>query len=87
MSTHQTELFSTIPQTDLFDLFGKLTDTLGYCINRVCGCWHLNMTRPITHGRETYRSCVRCGMHRSFDPDTWKSCGRFYSANVERRGS
>jgi hypothetical protein len=85
MSTHQIEFLSSIPQSDLFDLRKTYVNSLKYSVSRVFGCWHLQMSRPITHGRESYRCCLRCGMRRSFDPQTWKASGRFYSPSIDRR--
>lgn len=42
------------------------------------GCWHRRMSWPITRDRQTYRSCLTCGMCRDFDPKTWKTFGSFY---------
>ena len=85
MSTQHTEIFSAIPQTTPFDFTRKAGDAVGYLAGRVFGCWHMNLSRPITHGRETYRACLRCGMRRSFDPVKWQSRGRFYPVAVEGR--
>ncbi len=85
MSIQQTEILSSIPQHDLFELGKKHADILTYAVSRVFSCWHLRLSRPITRSRETYRACLRCGMHRSFDLTDWKSRGRFYSAPVEWR--
>ena len=45
---------------------------------RVFGCWHLDMSWPLTAGDETYRACLHCGAHRRFDPDTWLTRGPYY---------
>jgi len=87
MSTQQIEIevLSSIPQSDLLAIKKTSFNTLRYGVTRVFSCWHLRMSRPITHGRESYRSCLRCGMRRPFDLQTWKATGRFYSPAVERR--
>ena len=87
MSTQQIEfeVLSSIPQSDLFPLNKAHFTTLKYSVNRIFSCWHLSLSRPFTHGRESYRSCLRCGTRRPFDPQTWKAIGRFYSPAVERR--
>ena len=87
MSIQQTEILASIPQHELFELQQKHADIVTYAFNRVFSCWHLRLSRPFTHGRETYRSCLRCGMRRSFDLEAWKSKGRFYSVPIERRFS
>lgn len=85
MSTHQTQVLSSIPQADLFVIKKTPFNTLRYGVNRVLSCWHLRLSRPFTHGRESYRSCLRCGMRRPFDLQDWKANGRFYTPSVERR--
>lgn len=45
------------------------------------GCWHRRMSWPITRDGQTYRSCLKCGVRRSFDVKTWKTCGSFYRAD------
>jgi len=85
MSAHQIEVLSSIPQAELFVAEKTYFSTLKYSVNRVFSCWHLSLSRPFTHGRESYRSCLRCGMRRPFDLQTWKATGRFYSPSVERR--
>jgi len=47
-------------------------------ITRVFGCWHLNMSIPITSRGETYRSCIECGARRSFDTESWRTYGPYY---------
>ena len=41
-------------------------------------CWHRRMSRPFTRDGETYRVCLRCGVHRRFDLDAWKTKGSYY---------
>jgi hypothetical protein len=36
------------------------------------------MSRPFTRDGETYRVCLRCGVHRRFDLDQWKTKGSYY---------
>jgi hypothetical protein len=56
-----------------------------YLVTRVFGCWHLKLTRPITHDNEAYRACIRCGMRRAFNLETWHAEGPFYAENINRR--
>jgi hypothetical protein len=85
MSTHQIGVLSSFPRSDLFVTKKAHFNTLKYSVNRVLSCWHLQMSRPFTQGRESYRSCLRCGMRRPFDLQTWKATGYFYSPSLERR--
>ncbi len=48
-------------------LFGKLF-----------GCWHRNLTRPFTVENASYRSCLRCGARKQFDPKTLETFGSFH---------
>lgn len=47
-------------------------------LRRIFGCWHPRLSLPFTRGRETYRTCVRCGARRRFDPDMWTMVGPYY---------
>ena len=42
------------------------------------GCRHRRMSWPITRDGQTYRACLKCGICRGFDPETWKTFGSFY---------
>ena len=45
---------------------------------RFVACWHRRMSWPITRDDKTYRTCLKCGMCRQFNPQTWKNLGPFY---------
>ncbi len=85
MSTQDTRLLAPIPQSEFLELNSGLLADLKYAVTRFTGCWHRKLSRPFTHGTQTYRVCLRCGMHRKFDLHTWKSTGRFYAPSIERR--
>lgn len=42
------------------------------------GCWHKELTRPFTNGRESYRACLHCGARQKFDAQQMKTTKRFY---------
>ena len=42
------------------------------------GCWHPRLSRPFTHGRESYRSCLHCGARQKFNAAELKTTKRFY---------
>ena len=42
------------------------------------GCWHKELTRPITTDEGSYRSCLECGAHTVFDTTSFKTLGGFY---------
>ena len=52
---------------------------LGYLSSGSLTCRHRRMSRPFTNDGETYCVCLRCGMQRAFDLDTWKMRGPYYN--------
>ena len=51
-------------------------------VSRVFVCWHRKLSRPFTRDGETYRVCLRCGMHRQFDLQEWKTKGNYYNPDL-----
>lgn len=47
-------------------------------IGSIFGCWHRDMSRPLTRNGETYRACLDCGARRQFNPCTWELNGPYY---------
>ncbi len=45
---------------------------------KLFGCRHRDMSRPFTHGGESYRTCLSCGARRAFDTEKWEMTGPFY---------
>lgn len=85
MSTQATRLLSPMPESEFLQVNTGFVEDLKYLVRRVSTCWHRKLSRPFTRGKKTYRACLRCGMHRDFDLQNWKSTGRFYSPPTERR--
>jgi hypothetical protein len=54
-------------------------------LRRVFGCHHRALTRPFTRGKQTYIACLKCGMHREFNLETWQPTGTFYADPVRGR--
>lgn len=50
------------------------------------GCWHSNITRPFMEGKTFYRTCLKCGARRNFNPETRKNEGQFYYPPVGKIG-
>lgn len=48
-------------------------------------CWHRKMSRPFTRNGESYRVCLRCGVHRQFDLKEWKTKGEYYSPRDKQK--
>ena len=47
-------------------------------VSKIWSCWHRHMSRPFTRDGETYRVCLRCGVHRRFDLHAWETKGAYY---------
>src|SRR5262245_2436351 len=47
-------------------------------LNKLFGCWHREMSLPVTIDGRTYRTCMNCGLHRDFDLNRWKTYGPYY---------
>ena len=47
-------------------------------ITKLFGCWHLNISRPFTSGKTSYRSCLQCGARKRFNAETLETQGSFY---------
>jgi hypothetical protein len=45
---------------------------------KLFGCWHRNLSRPFTHQKSAYRSCLDCGARKQFNPETLETHGKFY---------
>jgi hypothetical protein len=52
---------------------------VGYLSSGSVTCRHRRMSRPFTNDGETYCVCLRCGMQRAFDLDTWEMRGPYYN--------
>lgn len=42
------------------------------------GCWHKQLSRPFSDGKEAYRACLHCGARQKFDAANMKTTRRFY---------
>lgn len=49
-------------------------------LTRIFGCWHGRMNSPFTRNNETYRTCMKCGARRHFNPGQSKMTGAYYYA-------
>src|ERR1044072_7339575 len=65
----------------------RLLGKLRYLFLPLLFCWHRKMSRPFTRDGETYRVCLRCGVHRQFDLKEWKTKGDYYNPGVSIRES
>lgn len=50
--------------------------------SRLFRCWHGKLSRPFVEGKLVYRSCVKCGARRLYDPKTFQNYGGFYYPSV-----
>lgn len=74
------EIYAGERKGRLLRLLGKLR----YVFLPLLVCWHRKMSRPFTRDGETYRVCLRCGMHRQFDLKAWRTKGDYYNARVRQ---
>lgn len=63
----------------------RLLGKLRYVFIPLLVCWHRKMSRPFTRDGETYRVCLRCGVHRQFDLKEWKTKGDYYNPDVRQK--
>lgn len=56
---------------------GNFGNKIGVLV-RLFGCWHKEMTRPFTNGKQSYRACLSCGARRQFNAHTLETFGKFY---------
>ena len=47
---------------------------------RLFGCWQHDLSRPFTRNGKTYRVCVKCGLSRDFNLNTWETHGASYAS-------
>lgn len=61
-------------------IFGKKVGIL----TKIFGCGHPDLSRPFSRGRLGYRTCLRCGARKPFDPETLKTFGDFYYPPISK---
>jgi hypothetical protein len=47
-------------------------------ITRLIGCYHRDLSRPLSERGTAYKSCLNCGARKPFNPETFESDGKFY---------
>ena len=62
----------------------RMLGKLRYVFLPLLFCWHRKMSRPFTRDGETYRVCLRCGVHRQFDLAEWKTKGDYYNPDTRQ---
>jgi hypothetical protein len=63
---------SFVNQTD--KSFGSRIGIIG----KLFGCWHKNLTRPLTIGNSSYQACLHCGARKQFDAQNLRTFGSFH---------
>jgi len=58
-----------------------LTGKISNFMTRVFGCWHVELSRPFSHGGRAYRKCLSCGAQRQFHLGSWEMHGKFFYSN------
>ncbi|HEX8289613.1 MAG TPA: hypothetical protein VF556_16640 [Pyrinomonadaceae bacterium] len=61
-------------------LFGKKVGIF----SKIFGCGHPNLSRPFSRGRLGYRTCLRCGARKQFNPETLMTFGDFYYPPISK---
>ena len=51
-------------------------------VAKLFGCRHKNLSRPFTHHKTSYRSCLNCGARKPFNAETLETYGKFYAPPV-----
>lgn len=59
-----------------------LKDAAQRVVVRLLGCWQHDLSRPFTRDGKTYRVCVKCGLSRDFNLNTWETHGASYALPV-----
>ena len=55
-------------------------------IGKLFGCQHGQISRPFSHEKIAYRSCLKCGARKQFNAETLETFGEFYfPPSVETR--
>lgn len=63
---------AVINRTD--KVFGGKIGLMG----KLFGCWHREVSRPFTIGRDSYCACLQCGARKQFDAQTLQTFGSFH---------
>jgi len=53
------------------------TGIAGAAVTVLRGCWHQNMSWPVSTGDHSYQVCLGCGIKRLFDEQNFRSYGPF----------
>ena len=64
---------------DHADRSRALTNAAQRLVVRLFGCWQHDLSRPFTRDGKTYRVCMKCGLSRDFDLNTWETHGASYA--------
>ena len=54
-------------------------------VAKLFGCWHNNISRPFIQGKTAYRSCLKCGARKQFNPETLETRGGFYFPPIVKK--
>lgn len=68
----------TVGQMNVAYAATGLWSKLASWLTRVLGCWHTEMSRPLSIQGQTYRTCLDCGAQRQFNTRNWEMQGDFY---------
>jgi hypothetical protein len=80
MSANQLSIksYNVVGQINAVNTASSLWSKIGTWLTRILGCWHTEMSRPLSIGGQTYRTCLDCGAQRQFNTGNWEMQGNFY---------
>jgi hypothetical protein len=70
---------AAINQKIITDRSRTLNNAAQRLVVRLLGCWQHDLSRPFTRNGKTYRVCVKCGLSRDFNLNTWETHGASYA--------
>jgi hypothetical protein len=56
---------------------GSFGEKIGI-IASLFGCWHKQLSRPMTTDQVSHRTCLHCGARQKFDATQMKTTRKFY---------
>ena len=66
-----------IAQKDINRTEGSFGKRIGFLVS-LLGCWHKQLSRPFTNGKDSYRTCLHCGARQKFDAQQMRTTKSFY---------
>jgi hypothetical protein len=73
-------IYNVLPASTMTTLHRRSASgpTILSVFTRFFQCSHMQMSLPFTIDGASYRKCMKCGLQRDFDLNTWKMVGPYY---------